>query len=240
MWGYEADVVPQSLHAALPSPIEAAECGLSTISFFQELVAEARRGVLYSTVCFCIIESGDCLQPETGHSWEATCRSDESIYHSGAKASSRGTLGGLDQIETEQWKRFLCLNLLSCRCTIIQYMLTYRKCAYYISHLYARAHTQNTHTRSLPWRPSLDKRKTTLSRAAVQLFSVVKHVSVWQSKLLFRFAVPDTDRAFKIWGEASRHCSDAARDTGSYLPHCVCLCLQMTLRMPVCCVFVCR
>lgn len=31
--------------------------------FFQELVAEARHRVLYSTVCFCIIESGDCLQP---------------------------------------------------------------------------------------------------------------------------------------------------------------------------------
>lgn len=65
MWGYEADVVPQSLHTALPSPIEAAECGLSTFFFFffQELVAEARHRVLYSTVCFCIIESGDCLQP---------------------------------------------------------------------------------------------------------------------------------------------------------------------------------
>lgn len=36
-----------------------------------------------------------------------------------------------------------------------------------------------------PWRLPLDKRKTALSRVAVQLFSEVKHVSVWQSKLLF-------------------------------------------------------
>lgn len=97
------------------------------------------------------------------------------------------------------------------------------------------AHIQNI-TCSVPWRPSLDKRKTALSRAAVQLFSVVKHVSVWQSKLLFQFAVPDTDRAFKIWREASHHCSyNAARDTGSYLPHSVALCLQMTLCMSLCC-----
>lgn len=75
------------------------------------------------------------------------------------------------------------------------------------THLYAHTHTKHTNQFSLSWRPSLDKRKTALSRAAMQLFSVVKHVSVWQSKLLFRFAVPDTDRAFKIWGEASRHCS---------------------------------
>lgn len=147
MWEYEADVVPQSLHTALLIPIEAGECGLSTFSFFfQELVAEARHRVLYSTVCFCIIESGDCLQPQTGHSWKATCRFDESIYRSGAKASSRGTLGGLDQIGAEQWKRSLCSVLLSCRCTLIQYMLTYRRRAYSISHLCARAHMQNTHT----------------------------------------------------------------------------------------------
>ena len=44
----------------------------------------------------------------------------------------------------------------------------------------------------------------------------------------------------KSEGKPRATAPDAARDTGSYLPHYVCSCLQMTLRMPVCCVWVCR
>lgn len=97
-------------------------------------------------------------------------------------------------------------------------------CRYNHTHTLKHTHTDIKHTVpcSFPWRPSLDKRKTALSRAAVQLFSVVKHVSVWQSKLLFRFAVPDTDRAFKIWGEDSRHCSRCCkRYRQLFTPLCV-------------------
>lgn len=102
---------------------QAAECGLSTS---QELVSEARHGGFYSPACFCIIESGDRLKPETGHSREATCRFDESIYCSRRQASSKkgGTLSGLDQIKTDQWKSSLCFKRLSSSCTLI-YVDTY-------------------------------------------------------------------------------------------------------------------
>lgn len=98
---------------------------------------------------------------------------------------------------------------------ILQVSMIYKSPEHSVSHI------ESTPS-SLPWRPSLDKRKTALSRAAVQLFSEVKHVSVWQSKLLFWCAVPDTDTAFKVWGEALHCCTySAASDTGSYLSRSV-------------------
>lgn len=114
----------------------------------------------------------------------------------------------IDQIWTVKWVSSSFRSSLSFHCTYIwwdvhSHILHITPiCAHKQIHIRTQAHTPCP----LPWRPSLDKRKTALSQAAVQLFSVVKHVCVWQSKLLFRFAVPDTDRAFKIWGEASRHC----------------------------------
>lgn len=87
---------PSRFHTALPSSTEAgrqaAQCGLSTS---QELVSEARHRGFYSPVYFYIIESVDCFKPGAGHSCEATCRFDESIYCSGT-AWSKGTLAGLD------------------------------------------------------------------------------------------------------------------------------------------------
>lgn len=96
------------------------------------------------------------------------------------------------------------------------------------THIHTHGTTQkvekHTDPLSQPWRPSLDKRKTALSWAAAQLFSVVKHVYVWQSKLLFQLAVADTDRAFKIWEKPRAAALDAARDTVIY-PQCIGPCL---------------
>lgn len=108
---------------------------------------------------------------------------------------------------------------------------------YSVSHLYAGTHTYKTYHAPSPWRPSLDKRKTALSRAAVQLFSVVKHVSVWQSKLLFRFAVPDTDWAFKIWGEASHHCSQCCKRYRQLFTPTLCACVYRWLYACLCVVY---
>lgn len=164
------------------------------------------------------------------------------VEQCGRKASSKGTLGRIDQIEAEQWKSSLCLNCLSFSCTLIYvdiyiYILSWDKYIPYHTYMRARTHTYKTYHAPSPWRPSLDKRKTALSRAAVQLFSVVKHVSVWQSKLLFRFAVPDTDWAFKIWGEASHHCSQCCKRYRQLFTHTLCACVYRWLYACLCVVY---
>lgn len=60
---------------------------------------------------------------------------------------------------------------------ILQVSMIYKSPEHLVSHLYVCKHMRSTLS-SLPWKPSLDKRKTALSTAAVQLFSEVKHVSV--------------------------------------------------------------
>lgn len=64
----------------------------------------------------------------------------------GRKASSRGKLAGLDQIETEQWKISLCFNRLSFSCTF-RYVDIYMYIQkYWDMYIPQHTHTQNKHT----------------------------------------------------------------------------------------------
>lgn len=234
MWLSKAELVPQASTNSSEVGQQASVCGLSSSWEF-----------LFSVLLLHYWIS----QLPWAWTWiqlRATCKFDESIYPSGA-VWEMGTLAKKDQIETELWVSTWCLICLYLKGDVID-LDTYGQRSKHTANciLYQFMQIKHTHMYkankahvlcAFPWRPSLDKRKTALSRAAVQLFSVVKHVSVWQSKLLFQFAVP-TDRAFKIWGEASRHCSQCCKRCQQLFSTTVCACVctsDGSVRTIVCC-----
>lgn len=104
---------PSSFLTAVSSSTEAgqqaAECGFSTS---HKLVSETRHRGFYSPVCSCIIESEDCLKPKPGHSQEATCRFDESIYCSGVVWEQKRDTGQKRSDRDKTMKIFMLHTLI--------------------------------------------------------------------------------------------------------------------------------